>query len=265
MQALFFLILQTLPAQAVTVEPALLAWSSFGLSEARQDAQVRGPELLHAGTDDRLALYDGVRREVHVLEGDAPAVSFPVHFASDLLLVDDGTLVLDHSARTVTSWDRQGRPRAVVALPALVPTAVTLRLEGDQVLAVDPFGHGHPVASLDGLDLTTSRLEGLQRRPDAVVWDGDTMRTEGLELELPHATKASGQRLGDWLVVDVVVADAPITVERTAWHIPSRQAQPLPVDGRLYAPRGDLAATPEGDLVVLVPRAEGLELLRVSP
>jgi hypothetical protein len=66
-------------------------------------------------------------------------------------------------------------------------------------------------------------------------------------------------------VVDVVVGDAPIRVTRTAWHIPSKRARELPVDGRLYAPRGDLALSPEGALVVLVPWAAGLELRWVSP
>ena len=66
-------------------------------------------------------------------------------------------------------------------------------------------------------------------------------------------------------MVDAVVADMPIEATRAAWHIPTRQTHELPVRGRLYAPRGDAAATPEGELVVIVPREWGLEILRVSP
>ncbi len=91
------------------------------------------------------------------------------------------------------------------------------------------------------------------------------MVTAGFSVELPDAVKASGQRFGDWLVIDEVVQDAPLKVTRTAWHVPTRRSVPLPVEGRLYAPRGDLATTPEGELVVMVPRDGGLELLRVSP
>lgn len=243
----------------------LLPWTELGLSEASVDAQARGPGLLDVGPTGRLLLYDSVRREVVLLEDDHPAVAFPVRHASDLLLLDRGILVLDHAARELSLWSLDGQQRAVHGLPPLVPTAVTLRLEGDQVLALDPFGHGHPVATIGDGELRPPVAKGLQERSPAVRWDGSMMFTAGLDLSLPHAIKASGQRFGDWLVVDEVVADSPIEVTRTAWHVPSRQAHPLPVQGRLYAPSGDLAATPEGELVVLVPRAEGLEILRVSP
>jgi hypothetical protein len=264
MNVLCPLLLSIVPAMAAP-GTVLLDWSQLGSSAAREDAQARGPELLHAGPGGRLALYDGVRREVMILQDAQPVLSFPVHHARDLLLLDAGVLVLDHSARQLSLWGYDGDLRSMCTLPALVPTAVRLRLEGDQVLAVDPFGHGHPAATLRGGDLSTPVLRRLQVRPDEVRWDGDVMWTEGFRLELPQALEASGQRLGDWLVVDVVVGDAPIRVTRTAWHIPSKRARELPVDGRLYAPRGDLALSPEGALVVLVPWAAGLELRWVSP
>jgi len=265
MQSLFALILVSSPGWAASDEATLLDWSELGHTQALEDAQARGPGLLEAGADHRLALYDSVRREVVILEDDRPSASFPVHHASDLLLLDHGVLVLDHSARELSLWTFDGALRAQRRLPELVPTAVTMGLEGDQVLALDIFGHGHPAATLREGELQAPAARGLQLRHSPVLWDGATMSTDGLDLSLPDALKASGQRFGDWLVVDEVVGDAPIRVTRTAWHIPSHQAHPLPVDGRLYAPQGDLAATPEGELVVLVPRDEGLEILRVSP
>ena len=252
-------------ASALTTDTAVVDWSLMGHTAALEDAQPRGPELLQAGKNGRLLLYDGVRREVVVLEADRPALSFPVRHASDLALLDDRALVLDHSAREIELWSLEGDLRSVRSIPDLVPTAVTIGIVGDQVLCIDLFGHGHPLASLQDDELQAPVLSGLQERDVSVVWDGATMATPGLELPLPQAIKASGQRFGDWLIVDEVIADRPIVATRTAWHIPTRQALELPVEGRLYAPRGDVAVTPEGQLVVLVPRDVGLEILRVSP
>lgn len=265
MQLLFPLLLAASPAPALTPSTSAIDWSKLGHTEALEDAQPRGPGLLRAGPDGRLLLYDGVRREVVILEGDQPSLAFPVRHASDLALLHDGVLVLDHAARTVSLWSFEGTLRAQRELGPLVPTSVRLQLDGDQVLARDIFGHGHPAATLRDGELEAPVAQGLQERPGAVQWEGGVMQTEGLQLELPQALEASGQRFGDWLVVDVVVAEAPIAVERTAWHIPSHQSFDLPVEGRLYAPRGDVAATPEGDLVVIVPWDWGLEILRVSP
>ena len=265
MHFLLSALLASSTAHAITPTTSTVSWSQLGHTAAVEDAQPRGPGLLRAGADGRLLLYDGVRREVVILEGDRPALAFPVRHASDLAFVDDGVLVLDHAARSVSLWSLDGTQRSQRELGPLVPTSVGLRVEGDQVLARDVFGNGHPAATLRGGELEAPVARGLQQRAGAGGWDAGVMRTEGLQLELPHALEASGQRFGDWLVVDVVVADAPIAVERTAWHIPSRQAFELPVEGRLYAPRGDVAATPEGDLVVIVPRDRGLEILRVSP
>jgi hypothetical protein len=39
----------------------------------------------------------------------------------------------------------------------------------------------------------------------------------------------------------------------------------LPVAGRLYAPTQDLAAGPDGRLVVMDPRADGLHIWTVRP
>lgn len=253
------------PAQALEFGRDVLPWSSFGHTDPGLDAQARGPELLHAGQDGLVALFDPVRHEVTALRPGRDAVHLPVHFASDLVLLPDGMLVLDPSTRALTLWSAEGRLRSARNLPPLVPTAVTLALAGDQVLAVDLFSQGHPVATLAGGELQAPVLWKLQRRSDPVVWDGRALHTEGFDLELPDALAASGQRFGDWLVVDEVVEDDPIAVSRTAWHIPTRQAADLPVAGRSYAPRGDCAAAPDGSLLVLVPRPEGLELLRVTP
>ncbi len=252
-------------AWATDLRSATIPWSELGLSPARPEAQARGPELLRAGEGERLAMYDSVRREVVLLEGERVALSFPVRHASDLALLDDGLLVLDHAARELGLWSLDGELLAAQGLPELAPTSLGLDIEGGQVYGRDVFGNRHPVATCGAGDLGPPRARGLRTMPSEVFWDGEAMSTDGLRLQLPHAIKASGQRFGDWLVVDIVVADRPIEVERKAWHVPTGQAVELPVEGRLYAPRGDAAATPGGELVVIAPREEGLEILRVSP
>ena len=245
MSSLVFLLCMASTARAVEPRSVLVPWTELGLAPAALDAMARGPELLHAAAGGRLALYDAVDREVVLLEG--------------------AVIVLDHAARQVASWSLDGDLRAVRSLPDLTPTSLGLVLEGDQLHGQDIFGNRHPVATVSGADLSAPQAQGLLPETGAVFWDGQAMSTGDFRIQLPHAIKASGQRFGDWLVLDVVVADDPIQVERSAWHVPSRQSVALPVEGRLYAPRGDVAATPEGELVVMVPWEEGLELRWVSP
>ncbi len=263
--SLLLLAALALAAAALDSSASVVPWSELGLSTAAEDAMVRGPELLHAGPGGRLALWDGVRRELVILEGDTPTIGIPMRHASDLLLLDDALLVLDHAARQLQLWSLAGEPLASSRLPSLVPTSVILSMVGDQVGALDLFGNRHPVATLCGDGLEAPRGSRLEELDSPVRWADGVMRTEGFELPLPEAIQASGQRLGDWLVVDRVVDEAPLVVEREAWHIPSRDKLSLPVEGRLYAPRGDVAVTPEGELVVILPWEHGLEILRVKP
>ena len=265
MSSLVFLLCMASTARAVEPRSVLVPWTELGLAPAALDAMARGPELLHAAAGGRLALYDAVDREVVLLEGERVVLGFPVRHASDLVLLEGAVIVLDHAARQVASWSLDGDLRAVRSLPDLTPTSLGLVLEGDQLHGQDIFGNRHPVATVSGADLSAPQAQGLLPETGAVFWDGQAMSTGDFRIQLPHAIKASGQRFGDWLVLDVVVADDPIQVERSAWHVPSRQSVALPVEGRLYAPRGDVAATPEGELVVMVPWEEGLELRWVSP
>ncbi len=266
MPALVLLIALLTPAVlGASQRSAVLPWSEIGLEPARQEAPAQGPEHISAGPDGLLALYDSVRREVLLLQDGAPLLSFPVRHASDLLLTARGVLLLDGAARELQLWSLQGAPLGSQALPALAPSGVTLALEGDQVYAADIFANRHPVATLLQGDLGAPAQGGLREPAQDVRWEDGVMRSEDLRIPLPQAIKASGQRFGDWLIVDAVVAEAPLKLTRQAWHAPTGQSVELPVEGRLYAPRGDAAATPEGELVLLVPRAEGLELLWVTP
>ncbi|MCB9778577.1 MAG: hypothetical protein H6742_08455 [Alphaproteobacteria bacterium] len=253
---------------APRVVEAWVAWGSasgLSLSPGGPDQLAQGPEQLAVGPDGVPWLFDPVQGEVVPLAADGGAHrSFPVRHCSDLLVVDDGLLVLDHSARTLTLWSPQGVALDSIELPALVPTHVGLAVDGDRVLARDPFGNLHPVGVLDG---GLRKEDGpLEEVGTGVRWREGMLSTEGLQLSLPDALRASGQRFGDWLIVDEVRSDeGPLVVERTAWHVPTGQSVALPVRDRAYAPRGDAAALPDGGLLVLVPWDDGLSLIEVQP
>ncbi len=254
------------PAHAADFSSSRISWSELGVEAGALDAAPRGPAQLAVGADGTVVLYDSVLREVDVIDQGQPALSFPVRSGTDLLVVDAGVVVLDGAARTLTLWSTDGAELASTRLPDLVPSGVLLGAHGDEILAVDAFGNGHPVARVVAGGFAPSALTGLRAPVDPVLWDGHAMHSGQQRVDVPGAVKASGQRVGDWLVVDAVTSDAgPVQVTRTAWHLPSGQSAALPVDGRLYAPRGDLAALPDGGLLVLVPWPDALELLEVRP
>jgi hypothetical protein len=67
------------------------------------------------------------------------------------------------------------------------------------------------------------------------------------------------------LVVDQVVGEHPIRVERQAIDLETHASVSLPVQGRPYVPNGDVAADDQGRLHVLIPTESGLEVRRVTP
>ena len=77
--------------------------------------------------------------------------------------------------------------------------------------------------------------------------------------------QASGQRHGDWLVVDAVVSDGALVVERTAHHLPTDQTFTLPSTERTYVPNGDFTSDELGRLVYLDPTPQGLAVVEVTP
>ncbi len=261
-----FLLLPAALGASTTVE-ASLTWDQVGLALGGEDAIAQGVEHLVAGPDGLLALYDSVLREVVVLDGGEVAWSFPVRLTTDLVFTATGELAtIDTPAREVALWSVDGVELARVALPALVPTHVSLAIDGTELVGVDLFGNHHAVAGLDHGELVPSARPPLEEIASEVSWipESRTMVSEGFSLELPEAVKASGQRQGDWLVVDAVKPGAgPIQVSHTAWHVPTGQSVELPMD-RLYAPRGEITHQ-AGDLLVLVPRLDGPQVLRVSP
>ncbi|MCP4805277.1 MAG: hypothetical protein GY884_08000, partial [Proteobacteria bacterium] len=242
------------------------SWHDVGFFPGGEDALPQGLEHLVV-TPDGLAAYDTVLRELVLFDAAGVRLSFPVRFTGDVVVTPDGFLAtIDTPAREVALWSQDGVELSRVRLPELSPTHVTLVVDGAELAGADVFGNLHAIARLDGAELAPSLAPSLQELASEVTWDreGRTMVTAGFSVELPDAVKASGQRFGDWLVVDVVTSSTgPIQVERSAYHVPTGQQAELPLE-RLYAPRGEFALD-GGDLLVLVPLDAGPQVWRVSP
>lgn len=267
---------ESLPAPSAS--PALvatLAYEAVGFDPGGIDRAPRGPEELALGPDGWLALADPVEREVIVLQDGSRHAAFAVDRPTDLLFLDaaEGAwpelLVLDGPARTVQRWTVSGDLLASWPLPELVPQGGQLHLSEDGRLAmVDLFGNRHAVGTVtpDGLVAPTGRR--LEQNPEPLLWDAPsgTYSTPERSFALPDALVASGALHGDWLVLDEVTGDAPITVRRTAVNLVTGTAAELPVGDGTYVPQGDVAADPRtGALVYLDPGPAGIRVLEVQP
>ena len=251
---------------ATTTVDVKLSWSDVGFFPGGEDALPQGLEHLVV-THDGLAAYDAVLRELVLFDADGVRLSFPVRFTGDVVVTPDGYLAtIDTPSRQVALWSADGVELSRMGLPELSPTHVTLVVDGGELAGADVFGNLHAIARLDGAELAPSLAPSLQELASDVTWDRDAKRmiTSGFSIELPDAVKASGQRFGDWLVVDTVTTSTgPIGVERRAFHVPTGDGAELPVE-RVYAPRGEFAVD-GADLLVLVPLPEGPQVWRVSP
>ncbi len=269
-------LVEALPAaEATPAAVATLAYDSVGFDAGGEDRIARGPEELAVGADGWMALADPVNREVIVLwQGDRHA-TFAVDRPSDLLFTSstDGDLqllVLDDPARRVQRWSTEGDLLQDLPLPGLVPSGGQLLLDAEgRLSSVDLFGNQHTIAQLGADGLIAHEGLGLEPNPEPLLWDARTLTysTPERSFALPEALAVSGQRLGDWLVLDVVTGDAPITVERTAVNLATGSTTTLPASpDRAYLPQGDLALDPDsGALLYLDPGPRSVSVQEVQP
>lgn len=257
---------------AVTFQPIPL--SEVGFQPAATERPAMGPELYAAGADGVAGLYDPVRREVVlVAEGAAPA-RIPVGRIDDLAFAGGDLLLLDESARTLTRMSPGGEVLDILPVPALVPPGCRLAVEADEIRARDIFGNRHRMARLDGQGLTEGDGPALVENPSPVRWQSDVgvLQYGAQALTLPDAIKASGQWLDgaqSWLLVDVVVGDMPLVVERRVISgdgaltvtVPLTDAQAA---GGAWTPGRAVAVSPEGELLLLLPDDDELRIGRVS-
>lgn len=273
--ALALSLLLGLPALAADARVGLLPWAELDLIPAAPEAPAVGPDLLAAGPDGQLALWNPAEALLHLypsvdaaLAGD-PGSTFALAAAEDLAWTGVGLLVLD--GRRISLYAASGQRLSERELPGLVPTGVRLVVEDAAIYGADVFGNRHPVATLAGATLRAPKSQALLPPAAAVRWDepARTLRVGMTAVKMPDAMKAGGRVLlgggQRWLVVDAVVGDSPLQVERQVISLDTGARVSLPVSGRLYAPTADVAVDGRGALVWMAPQAEGLRLGEVLP
>jgi len=205
----------------------LLPYSDLAFLPATEERPALGSGRLALGPDGAWAVYDPVRRRI---VSDTGGVAHGA--VDDLLYATDGTLVVLDETR-----------------PGLVPSGSFLAEWDGEVVAVDPFGNGHPMdgsARLLKPPHTLDVAEGVVRRDGVVVFRG-----EG---------RVAARALGEWVLVDTLVDGR---ASRLALHGDTRVS--LPVAGRRYVPEDDVALAPDGGLGWLDPREDGVHLVVVAP
>lgn len=252
-----------------------LPWGELTLIPAAPEAPALGPDLLAVAEDGRVALWNPAEALVRVLPGvDAalagdPGEAFALAAADDLAWTGAGLLVLD--GRRLRLYDARGQLLSDRELPGLVPVGVRLAPAGDLIYGADVFSNRHPLARIEGARLLAPPDGALLPPETRVRWDAGarTITAGNTRIALTDALKAGGRVLSGggrrWLVLDVVVGDAPLVVERRARCLETGAEARLPVAGRLYAPSADLAVDGRGRLVWMAPFADGLWLGEVAP
>lgn len=233
------------------VEERVVAWSEFGFAAAGPESKAIGPDRVAAGADGLSALWDPVAARVLVLSDLVVTGGFTVAHVDDLAFAGRDLLLLQ--GRTVALRDAAGRDLGQVGVPDVVPTHIDLLVRGSDVWGVDPFGNLHALARLDhGLAAPTgASFGGRATAPHAVA-------------KRPGALKTSVRTLeGGWAIVDDVVRDFPIGVERSVVH--DARSLSLETSGRAWVPADDADVDADGRLVVIVPLSDGLHVRRISP
>jgi len=246
-----------------------VSWTfqQVGYTPAGPERLARGPERLAAGPGGLVAFWDPVWSQVHLLSDLQETARFAIPRADGLAFTDSGRLVvLDQSTRTVSLWTREGRALDAAALPDLVPQGGLLVVEGEEVQSEDVFGNRHRVARVDGDLLLAPEGRSLEPRAHTVRWQDGSFDVDGQTVRVGQAITAGARLLGDrWLVVDRVTGDHPVQVARQAIDLHTDQSVDLPVDGRAWVPRQDLAVDDQGRLLYLDPTQAGLVLVEVTP
>lgn len=258
-----------MPAMPLT--EVILPWALVGLIPAAPEQPAIGPDRLAVSADGHVALYDPGSLKILVIQGEKLVSSFAVPRADGLVFAPDGDLVvLDSATRQLRRYSEAGSLEAQIALPALAPLDGTLMVWGEEAVLVDPFGNGHALSLLSGAGLDTRTGAVFRPSPWHLWRSADpccTVRLDAASVRV-EAIKAGARVFpageSRWLVVDAVVADAPIQVERHFFQGTTELAE-IDLSGRLYNPTQDVAAGANGQIVQLLPRADGLHLITLTP
>ena len=233
------------------VEERVVPWSQFGFAAAAPEAKAIGPDRVAAGADGLLGLWDPIRQRVVVLDDLVVTGGFSAARVDDLAFAGRDVVLLQ--GRTVVLRDVLGNDLGHIAVPDLVPTNIDLLVRGSQIWGVDPFGNLHAIGVVNGgLSAATGASFGGMAFPTHAI------------AKRPDALKTSVRTLDQgWAIVDDVVHDFPIGVERTIVH--DGRSVPLETAGRAWVPADDADVDADGRLVVIVPLADGLHVRRITP
>jgi hypothetical protein len=255
-------------ALAIEIEEATLSWNEVASTPPGRDRPAMGPDRLAVGPDGELAWWNPASRRVEWRQAGGVLRLEVGAAAEGLCFLPTGELLVLAANRRLLRYGRGGALEQRMELPERTPTGVELAVWQDRVVGVDRFGNGHGVARWSGAGLQPWEGRSILDNPHPVRRSRDeagvTIDWEGGQHRVPGALEASGRDIGGWLVVDAVVDDRPIHVQRLVFSAEGAQVS-LPVAGRLYAPTQDLAAGPDGRLVVMDPRADGLHIWTVRP
>ncbi len=232
------------------VEERVVPWAEFGFVPAAQEQKAIGPDRVAAGADGLAAVWDPVRQQVLVLHDLVVQGAFAASRVDDLAFAGRDLVLLE--GRTIALVGADGRDHGNLPVPDLVPTNIDLLVQGSDVWGVDPFGNRHAIAHVEGgLSVATGASFGGPAFAKVEV----TPRAGAL--------KTSVRTLGaGWAIVDSVVSDFPIGVERAVVH--DGRSLPLETRSRSWTPADDADVDAEGRLVVIVPLADGLHVRRIS-
>ena len=233
------------------VEERVVPWSEFGFVPAGQEAKAIGPDRVAAGADGLLALWDPVASRVLVLDDLVVTGGFGAVRVDDLAFAGRDLVLLQ--GRTLALRDAAVKDLGHLGVPDVVPTNIDLLVRGSDVWGVDPFGNLHAIARMDhGLAAPAGASFGGRAFPPHPV------------AKRPGALKTSVRTLdGGWAIVDDVVRDFPIGVERSVVH--DARTLSLETSDRAWVPADDADVDADGRLVVIVPLSDGLHVRRISP
>lgn len=239
----------------------VIPWSALAFQAARTESPAVGPDLLAVGTRARVAMYDAVDDSVTIV--GAPVAPFSVGHADGLAVSNAGqVVVLDDSAREVRVYAADGGRVSAMGLPGVVPADGTLAIDGQTLLSVDIFGNGHRIATLSvSGELGKTTGPAMQVPTHDIRRSGGTISVDGREVAT-RTGRVGARSLGRWLLVEAMDEG---TVTRDAILLSDGTTVSVPVRGRMYAPRLDIASAGDGTLAWMDPRDDGLHVVTVTP
>jgi hypothetical protein len=235
--------------------------AEFGFVPKGPEQPAIGPSAVAAGPHGA-ALIDPVERRLLLVEG-GQVTPVPLPVVPDAIAAGPDGRWYALVGRSLWILGADGERLEERPLPDLVPTGVTLAVDGAWVSAVDAFGNLRPLIGVDGSAWTGGALVEPQRVVRKVAGglevDGAFVPVEG--------KRVAGKLLGDWLIAESVsTGDAgALEVQRWGMHLRTGSRIAIPTRGRRWVPDHDLSVDPSGALWILSPTPEGLDLVQVQP